>query len=53
MYSIFFLGSIMLLDSFGIEIPQYVSPVITFAVIGYFFWKSKKALKAEMQEIKK
>jgi len=45
MYSIFFLGMIMLLDSFGIEIPQYVSPIITFAVIGYFFLKSKKALE--------
>lgn len=47
MYSIFFLGMIMLLDSFGIEIPQFVSPIITFAVIGYFFLKSKKALAKE------
>ncbi len=45
MYSILFLGSIMLLDSFGIEIPQYVSPLVTFAVLGFFFWKSKKALQ--------
>jgi hypothetical protein len=45
MYSIFCLGLIMLLDSFGIEIPQYVSPIITFVVIGYFFLKSKKALE--------
>lgn len=46
MYSIFFLGIIMLLDSFGLEIPSFVSPLVTFAVIGYFFWKSKKELDA-------
>lgn len=45
MYSIFFLGIIMVADSFGIEIPSFVSPVVTFAVIGYFFWKSKLSLK--------
>ena len=44
MYSVFFLGAIMLLDSFGIHIPSYVSPTITIATIGYFFLKSKKAL---------
>ncbi|HEX7628644.1 MAG TPA: DUF475 domain-containing protein [Candidatus Methanoperedens sp.] len=44
MYSIFFLGIIMLLDSFGYEIKQWVSPVITIGVIGYFFYKSKKNL---------
>ncbi|MFH0828725.1 MAG: DUF475 domain-containing protein [Candidatus Kerfeldbacteria bacterium] len=40
MYSIFFLGAIMLMDSFGINIPYWVSPVVTFAVIVYFFRKS-------------
>ncbi|MFA4957302.1 MAG: DUF475 domain-containing protein [Candidatus Methanoperedens sp.] len=44
MYSIFFLGIIMVLDSFGIEIQQWVSPVITITVIGYFFYKSRKCL---------
>ncbi|OGJ60313.1 hypothetical protein A3A67_02360 [Candidatus Peribacteria bacterium RIFCSPLOWO2_01_FULL_51_18] len=44
MYSILFLGAIMLFDAFGVEIPQWVSPVTTFTVIGYFFWKSRKAL---------
>lgn len=47
MYSIFFLGSIMILDSFGIHIPPWVSPVITFAVVGYFFWKSAREVRAE------
>lgn len=41
MYSVFFLGLIMLLDSFGADIPEYVSPIITFVTIGYFFVKSK------------
>ena len=45
MYSIFFLGSIMILDSFGVPIPGWVSPVITFAIVGYFFWRSVKEIK--------
>lgn len=44
MYSILFLGVIMLLDSFGFEIPSWVSPAVTFGVIGYFFLKSHRAL---------
>jgi hypothetical protein len=45
MYSILVLGAIMILDSFGYEIPAYVSPLVTFAVVGFFFWKSHKELK--------
>lgn len=44
MYSVFFLGLIMILDSFGVHIPQWVSPVLTAGVVGFFFLKSKKAL---------
>jgi len=44
MYSILLLGIIMVLDSFGVHIPTWVSPVITFLVVGYFFFKSKKAM---------
>lgn len=44
MYSLLFLGCVMLADGFGIHVPQYVSPVITFIVIGYFFGKSKKLI---------
>jgi hypothetical protein len=40
MYSILFLGMIMLLDSFGFHIPPWLSPIITFGVVGYFFYKS-------------
>ncbi len=44
MYSIFFLGTIMMADSFGVHIPSWFSPVTTALVVGYFFLKSKKAL---------
>lgn len=44
MYSILVLGGIMLLDAFGVHIPAWVSPVTTFVVIGWFFFKSKRAL---------
>ena len=45
MYSILGLGTIMLLDGFGVHIPEWISPVFTIGVIIYFFWKSKKHLK--------
>lgn len=41
MYSILFLGAIMILDSFGFKIPHWISPVITFGTVGYFFYKSR------------
>lgn len=46
MYSILFLGVIMLSDSFGLHIPSWFSPVITFGVIGFFFLKSRRAIPA-------
>ena len=45
MYSIFFLGFIMILDSFGFRIPSWVSPFITFSTVGYFFYISHVDLK--------
>lgn len=44
MYSILFLGSIMIFDSFGFHIPSWLSPVITFGVVGYFYYKSSNLL---------
>lgn len=41
MYSILFLGIIMILDSFGFHIPHWLSPVMTFGTVGYFFHKSR------------
>ncbi len=48
MYSVLFLGGIMLFDAFGVHVPQWLSPVATFSAIGYFFWKSKMELKKEV-----
>lgn len=45
MYSILFLGSIMIAEGFGIHVPEWLSPVTTFGVIFYFFMKSKRSLK--------
>jgi len=42
MYSILFLGVIMLLDSFGFHIPNWLSPALTFTIVGFFFIKSKR-----------
>lgn len=44
MYSILFLGLIMIMDAFGYRTPAWFSPLITFGVVGYFFWKSKKEI---------
>ena len=44
MYSILMLGIIMILHSFGFDIPEYLSPLVTVFIIGFFFWKSKMAL---------
>jgi hypothetical protein len=44
MYSILVLGGIMILNSFGMHIPEWVSPLATFIVIGWFFFRSKQLL---------
>lgn len=45
MYSILVLGTIMILDGFGMHIPHWLSPLSTFLVVGYFFFRSKAAIK--------
>ena len=47
MYSILALGVIMLGEAFGLHIPHWLSPLVTFVIIGYFFWKSWKDLKTK------
>jgi hypothetical protein len=44
MYSVFALGAVMITDSFGVPIPAWMSPVVTFLILGYFFYRSKRAL---------
>jgi uncharacterized protein len=47
MYAVFALGTIMILHAFDFHIPEWVSPVVTIAIIGYFFLKSRNALKLQ------
>lgn len=47
MYSIGFLGLIMLLESFGHHIQVWVSPLITFLVVGLFVYLSVRELEVE------
>ncbi len=44
MYSILVLGVVMVLHAFGAHIPEWFSPLATFAVVGYFFLKSHRKL---------
>ncbi len=44
MYSVLFLGIIMLSESFGLDVPSWLAPITTFGSIGWFFLKSKKEL---------
>lgn len=53
MYSILFLGVIMVLDSFGAHIPSWVSPIITFSIVGFFFWKSVCHLNGQKEKEQK
>jgi hypothetical protein len=45
MYSIAALGFIMILESFRLGIPAWLSPMLTIGILGYFFWKSCRELK--------
>jgi len=44
MYSILILGCIMILDSFGFPNPFWVSPLLTFGIVGWFLLKSIRAM---------
>ncbi len=45
MYSVAFLGTIMVANAFGMHIPEWLSPVATILILSFFFLKSKKELK--------
>jgi hypothetical protein len=44
MYSVLLLGGIMVLTAFGVAIPHWASPAVIFAVVGFFFLKSRRVL---------
>jgi uncharacterized protein len=45
MYSILGLGAVMVAEGFGAELPEWLSPAVTFLVVGGFFWKSVRAAR--------
>lgn len=45
MYSILGLGIVMLCDAFGLHVPSWLSPLLTFIIIGWFFYKSVTHIK--------
>jgi hypothetical protein len=51
MYAVFGLGAIMIAEAFGAHVPEWVSPIVMFAVIGYFFWRSKKEMKTKKNNV--
>ncbi|MBI2545724.1 DUF475 domain-containing protein [Candidatus Woesearchaeota archaeon] len=50
MYSILFLGFIMMYDSLGGHIPEWFSPIVTFGTVGFFLWKSIRENKKDEAE---
>jgi hypothetical protein len=50
MYSILVLGSIMVAHAFGSPIPEWVSPICTIVIIGYFVWRAIRADASVSQE---
>lgn len=47
MYSILFLGTFMMLNAFGIELPEWLTSVTTFLIVGFFFMKSRWKIKQD------
>lgn len=51
MYSVLVLSLVMIGHGLGAHIPEWFSPVVTLAIIGYFLWKSRKALREDFAAI--
>jgi hypothetical protein len=47
MYSILVLGLVMIADAFAVHIPAWVSPVATFAIVGFFMIKSIREVRKQ------
>jgi hypothetical protein len=41
MYSVCVLGCVMLAHGFGRHVPEWVTPLATFLIVGFFFFKSR------------
>jgi hypothetical protein len=46
MYSILALGSVMVCEGFGLHLPEWLSPLATFVIVGFAFWRSVVAARA-------
>lgn len=44
MYSVLALGVVMIIDAFGVHVPSWLSQVITFSILGYFFLEVKEKI---------
>jgi hypothetical protein len=42
MYSVLVLGFVMLAHGYGIHIPEWLAPLSTILIVGFFLWKSLK-----------
>ena len=51
MYSILFLGAVMMCDGLGVKVPQWVSPAATFLIVGAFLAKSLWELRKDAKRI--
>lgn len=45
MYSILFLGVVMVMEGFMVHVPHWVAPIVTIVIVAFFFVKSQKAMK--------
>lgn len=48
MYSICILGLVMIAEGFGMHVPSWVSPLVTIALVGYFFERSRRQFVLEV-----
>jgi len=46
MYSVLVLGLVMLAHGYGIHIPEWLAPLSTLVIVGFFFWKSWKHVRS-------
>jgi uncharacterized protein len=53
MYSILALGCVMLAHGYGHHVPEWVTPLVTFFLVGAFFMKSKWKIRRERKNLKK
>lgn len=51
MYSILVLGMIMISEVYGLHVPPIVTPIATFFIVAYFYFKSRAELNKPLFEI--